>query len=570
MYNIKVYIFYLYVLAGGNIMKRRIVSISLCLISSLALLAGCGKEPVVEESANLQSLEDIYAAEGATTETKAEDDEVVVENTVDTKALLGDALKGITMVRMHTTVNVDAAPTSKVTTPDPITEETEQESTDVPEGLEEITLDEAKEQGLTENPTSESSAEEVTDKELETTEETETKTDEKTQQAKTTDKKDTKKSDAHSSSLDAMTTPTEKSSTSKTKDTDAKNEEKATTESSEEVEEKATTESSAEVADGETTDEQEVVVPEFVETDAKNYFVNMSITTDIDTTTAKTYGTLKMDLGAAIDKEVASYDDFSLEPSTNYIIKHTIEEGADEEGNPSEVVSSKWYKSEGSFYGLATIREILENSDVVSYNESVESHIISLDVPIDLALKLDVTNEMMKILYEGKTKVPMTVYLTKADGILTKIVLTMNDFKGTLSQVDVQTKNYTINFEKHNSINRVMIPDTILEGALEITGEENFISDTDLVKYNFEKLAVEQAIEDNSVDIETTESTETKEETKDKPNKNSKDTKEVSEDDADNASTESSEVSETTSNDKESSHADVDAVLKNTQRGKGK
>jgi hypothetical protein len=118
-----------------------------------------------------------------------------------------------------------------------------------------------------------------------------------------------------------------------------------------------------------------------------------------------------------------------------------------------------------------------------------------------------------------------------------------------------------------------MIPDTILEGALEITGEENFISDTDLVKYNFEKLAVEQAIEDNSVDIETTESTETKEtkdETKDKPNKNSKDTKEVSEDDADNASTESSEVSETTSNDKESSHADVDAVLKNTQRGKGK
>ncbi len=547
-------------------MKRRIVSISLCLISSLALLAGCGKEPVVEESANLQSLEDIYAAEGATTETKAEDDEVVVEDTVDTKALLGDALKGITMVRMHTIVNVDAAPTSKVATPDPITEETEQESTDVPEGLEEITLDEAKEQGLTENPTSESSAEEVTDEELETTE----KTEEKTQQDKTTEKKDTKKSDAHASSLDAMTTPTEKSSTNKTKDTDAKNEEKATTESSEEVEEKATTESSAEVADGETTDEQEAVVPEFVETDAKNYFVNMSITTDIDTTTAKTYGTLKMDLGAAIDKEVASYDDFSLEPSTNYIIKHTIEEGADEEGNPSEVVSSKWYKSEGSFYGLATIREILENSDVVSYNESVESHIISLDVPIDLALKLDVTNEMMKILYEGKTKVPMTVYLTKADGILTKIVLTMNDFKGTLSQVDVQTKNYTINFEKHNSINRVMIPDTILEGALEITGEENFISDTDLVKYNFEKLAVEQAIEDNSVDIETTESTETKEETKDKPNKNSKDTKEVSEDDADTASTESSEVSETTSDDKESSHADVDAVLKNTQRGKGK
>ena len=554
-------------------MKRRIVSISLCLISSLALLAGCGKEPVVEESANLQSLEDIYAAEGATTETKAEDDKVVVEDTVDTKALLEDALKGITMVRMHTTVNVDAAPTSKVATPDTNTEETEQESTDVPEGLEEITLDEAKEQGLTENPTSESSAEEVTDEELETTEKitekTDEKTKEKTQQDKTTEKKNTKKSDAHSSSLDAMTTPTEKSSTSK-KDTDAKNEEKAITESSEEVEEKATTESSAEVTDGETTDEQEVVVPEFVETDAKNYFVNMSITTDIDTTTAKTYGTLKMDLGAAIDKEVASYDDFSLEPSTNYIIKHTIEEGADEEGNPSEVVSSKWYKSEGSFYGLATIREILENSDVVSYNESVESHIISLDVPIDLALKLDVTNEMMNILYEGKTKVPMTVYLTKADGILTKIVLTMNDFKGTLSQVDVQTKNYTINFEKHNSINRVMIPDTILEGALEITGEENFISDTDLVKYNFEKLAVEQAIEDNSVDIETTESTETKEETKDKPNKNSKDTKEVSEDDADNASTESSEGTETTSDDKESSHADVDAVLKNTQRGKGK
>ena len=40
-----------------------------------------------------------------------------------------------------------------------------------------------------------------------------------------------------------------------------------------------------------------------------------------------------------------------------------------------------------------------------------------------------------------------------------------------------------------------MIPDTILDGALEITGEENFISDTDLVKYNFEKIDVEQELE---------------------------------------------------------------------------
>ena len=450
----------------------------LSLVLGMSMLSGCGKEKVPETATLTAEADDIFAKEGESTEKKVE--ETNEEIPVDARALLKDAMKGITAVRMTTTVNVDALPTSTkdnsgsslLPTGDETVSEDVVEETSTEDGDTEETIDEQAE------PTDGETVEEPATEEVE---------DKKADKKEDTKKEDTKKEytfekqpkyDKNHSALDISSTDTKIDK----KDTKA-------TEETPEVSENET--------EGENTESEEPEKPVYVPTDESTYYINMKVSTDMDTTKAKNYGRLRMNLGAVIDKEEASYVDYSVEPAVGYTIKHSIETGADEEGNSAEEISSKWYKSESSFYGIATIKEILDNSDVVSYNESVDSHIIGLTVDKTLAEKLDVTHDIMDVLFKGKDTVAMTCYLSKADGILTRIVITMTDFTGTaLSKVEVQTNNYIIAFEKYNSINKVLIPDTILEGALEITGEENFLSDEDLVKYNFEKLAIEQEMAD--------------------------------------------------------------------------
>ena len=453
--------------------KYRFMAGLMCFVLSSTVFIGCGKGKIPEAATINNETTDIYATQGEVEEKK--DEELEEEIPVDTRALLKDAMRGITAVRMTTTVNVDALPTS-------ILSNDEEIGSSLPTNEGVIVLDDIDTADVSEPEKVDDETDTIPDETMEEVTNTETTSDKEIENEEPTDITDKEvKYDKNHSALD-MSSKGKQSNSDRAK----------TTSDNKVMEETPATD----VENSGETEGETAQVPTFVPTDESTYYINLKVSTDMDTTKAKNYGRLRMNLGAVIDKEEASYVDYSVEPATGYIIKHSIETGADTEGNSTEEVASKWYKTNSDFYGIATIKEVLENADIVSYNESIDSHIIGIIVDKNLAEKLDITNDIMSVLFEGKNTVFMTCYLSKADGILTRIVITIEDFEGTqLSQVEVQTNNYVITFEKYNSINKVMIPDTILDGALEITGEENFISDTDLVKYNFEKIDVEQELE---------------------------------------------------------------------------
>lgn len=201
-----------------------------------------------------------------------------------------------------------------------------------------------------------------------------------------------------------------------------------------------------------------------------NYVISVNYVSEVDTATAKHYGKLRVFTeDKDINDEVAKYHNYLSETSVEYLVKPTLVV------EDTEKLEDRWYTQETEYTGLRLLREILKNSVVVSSTENAEQYIITTDVVKNYLKIFDITGELVEDLYKGYTTVPVTYYIDKNTELLNRIVLTVPEDIDLFGNREVDACNYTIVFDEFNSINKVMIPDTVTGTALSI---ESYVEPT--------------------------------------------------------------------------------------------
>lgn len=458
-------------------MRKRI---SLILITCLTVstLVGCGKQEATEQI-EIGSVAGLIAKEGENVEPVIEEEkENEIPENIDVESLVVNCLRDVTKVKYKTTVNITTKEARVSKFEDNTTENEGSWLSDT---------------SISENSTEQETSEEISDTDIETTETSDTIVE-------TEESEDTKVSEPKEESKEETETNIVETEDNETNDSDN-------------VDEELENEENLEVN---TLDNEES--ESWLAKEDTNYCINVNYTTEIDTANAKQYGKHRVFLPDRDDtKEIAKYQNYNVEPSIEYVVKSVIE--TDEEENRKLV--DKWYTQDTQFTGFRLFKDILKNSELVSYTENAKQYVITTNVAKDYIKALDMTNEIVDLLYAKESKIPVTYYIDKETELLSRIVFTVDENLNIFGDRVIDSCNYSIAFEKYNSINSVLIPDTITLNAEDISlyvepteeelnslVEENKLVDNLIV--DKEEIEDEEKSTDEDSDIEDTDNKEKK------------------------------------------------------------
>ena len=454
-------------------MRKRI---SLILIACLTVstLVGCGKKETPEQI-EIGSVAGLIAKEGENVEPVVEEKENEIPENIDVESLVVNSLKDVTKVKYKTTVNI--------TTKEARVSKFENNTTENEDSW-------LSDTSISENSTEQETSEEISGNDIESTETSDTIVENE-------EIKDTKVSETkEETEIATNIVETEDNKDNETNDSD------------EELEiNLLEDEEDLEVNPLDNEESESWLTKEDI-----NYCISVNYTTEMDTANAKQYGKYRVFLPDRDDtKEIAKYQNYNVEPSIEYVVKSVIE--TDEEENSKLV--DKWYTQDTQFTGFRLFKDILKNSEIVSYTENAKQYVITTNVAKDYIKALDMTNEIVDLLYGKESKIPVTYYIDKETELLSRIVLTVDENLNIFGDRVIDSCNYSIAFEKYNSINSVLIPDTITLNAEDISlyvepteeelnslVEENKLVDDLIV--DKEEIEDEEKSTDEDTDIEDT------------------------------------------------------------------
>ena len=458
-------------------MRKRI---SLILIACLTVstLVGCGKKEA-QEQIEIGSVAGLIAKEGENVEpVVVEEKENEIPENIDVESLVVNSLRDVTKVKYKTTVNITTKETRVSKFENNTTENEDSWLSDT---------------SISANSTEQETSEEISGNDIETTETSDTIVENEKDIVvdETTESKDTKVSETKvETEIATNIVETEDNETNEELEINLlENEENL------EVNPLENEESESWLAKEDT-----------------NYCISVNYTTEMDTANAKQYGKYRVFLPNRDDtKEIAKYQNYNVEPSIEYVVKSVIE--TDEEENSKLV--DKWYKQDTQFTGFRLFKDIVKNSEIVSYTENAKQYVITTNVAKDYIKALDMTNEIVDLLYAKESKIPVTYYIDKETELLSRIVFTVDENLNIFGDRVIDSCNYSIAFEKYNSINSVLIPDTITLNAEDISlyvepteeelnslVEENKLVDDLIV--DKEEIEDEEKSTDEDTDIEDT------------------------------------------------------------------
>lgn len=454
-------------------MRKRI---SLILITCLTVstLVGCGKQEATEQI-EIGSVAGLIAKEGENVEPVIEEEkENEIPENIDVESLVVNCLRDVTKVKYKTTVNI----TTKEARVSKFEDNTTENDGSWLSG--------------TDIETTETS-EEISDTDIETTETSDTIVE--TEEGEDTKVSETKEENKEETETNIVETEDNETNDSDNADEELENEE------------------NLEVNPLDNEESESWLTKEDI-----NYCISVNYTTEMDTANAKQYGKYRVFLPDRDDtKEIAKYQNYNVEPSIEYVVKSVIE--TDEEGNSKLV--DKWYTQDTQFTGFRLFKDILKNSELVSYTENAKQYVITTNVAKDYIKALDMTNEIVDLLYAKESKIPVTYYIDKETELLSRIVFTVDENLNIFGDRVIDSCNYSIAFEKYNSINSVLIPDTITLNAEDISlyvepteeelnslVEENKLVDDLIV--DKEEIEDEEKSTDEDSDIEDTDNKEKK------------------------------------------------------------
>lgn len=414
-------------------MRKRIRLILIACLT-VSTLVGCGKKEAPEQI-EIGSVAGLIAKEGENVEPIVEEKENEIPENIDVESLVVNSLRDVTKVKYKTTVNITTKE-ARVSKFENNTIENEDS------GLSDTSI--------SANSTEQETSEKISANDIETTETSDTIVENEKDIVvdDTTEIKDTKVTETKVETEVATNI--------------VETEDNETNVSDEELEiNPLENEENLEVNPLDIEESESWLAKEDT-----NYCISVNYTTEMDTANAKQYGEYRIFLPDRDDtKEIAKYQNYNVEPSIEYVVKSVIE--TDEEENSKLV--DKWYTQDTQFTGFRLFKDIVKNSEIVSYTENAKQYVITTNVAKDYIKALDMTNEIVDLLYAKESKIPVTYYIDKETELLSRIVFTVDENLNIFGDRVIDSCNYSIAFEKYNSINSVLIPDTITLNAEDIS-----------------------------------------------------------------------------------------------------